>query len=801
MEKFQASICARARREVVIGLALLVITMGSFILFFLLNYFHRRDLLEQYLPGAGPERIFYNLIFAVFMYGSFTYQVSRLAFFWNVRSRVASAHNSLIEFIANGPVAAPHAEILVPSYKEESHVIWQTLMSAALVDYPNRNIVLLIDNPPNPTSSEDRDLLNNARRQIAIIASQLAPLASEFAKAARDFRIIQPSAAMLGVAAAEAASLYEKAAKFLDDLAEDVREGEFGGADDHTRKFFVERILLEPAAAHRERADYLRGRTFTYEELSMEFERLDYMFRFNISSFERKNYINLSHVATKAANLNSYISLMGRKLDVVQREGGQALVEQEEENASGNALASIAPSDAEYIVILDADSFLLSNYLTCMISALESPGNERVAVMQTPYTSIPNTPNLIERAAGATTDIYYYVTEGMSFAKAGSWIGAAAAIRKAALLDIVVYQSERGHTVPIYIQDTTVIEDTGATIDLARRNWSVQNYPARLTYSATPPDFGALVVQRKRWSNGGLIILPGVIRYLAQLRPSFSSLLEGLLRVHYMIMPACISTSMLAMLIYPFDFRHVSSWVYVTLPPYLYLVCRDLVHTGYRRTEFFKAYTLFLILLPVVLAGVMNSILQIAFGDKANFGRTPKVAHRTAAPAFIHFSIWGLFVWSILTCYDDLTSDKELHAVFAGSNALALGYGIFILIGIRETFQDILLALQTFAGWFKQRLFPTKIVETDAASPQLQLLKAPSISAVTTTSPTESADESDTTKKSELLLSKHATKLMQNSSSRCLDVSYPTTADAAQRYTTDIHLPARSRKQTTSFNK
>src|ERR1700712_5508195 len=142
MEKFQASLCARARREVIIGLALLVVTMGSFVLFFLLNYFHRRGLLEQYLPGSAQERLIYNLIFAVFMYGSFTYQVSRIAFFWNVRARVASAHNSLIEFMASAPAAAPHVEILVPSYKEESHVIWQTLMSAALVDYPNRNIVL-----------------------------------------------------------------------------------------------------------------------------------------------------------------------------------------------------------------------------------------------------------------------------------------------------------------------------------------------------------------------------------------------------------------------------------------------------------------------------------------------------------------------------------------------------------------------------------------------------------------------------------------------------------------------------------
>jgi len=632
---------------------------------------------------------------------------------------------------------------------------------------------MLIDNPPNPANAQDLDLLENARRQIAIVASQFAPLASEFGKAARDFRSISRSVAMLDLARQRAAQLYGRAATFLDNLAADVQDGKFGGADDHTRKFFVERILLEPADAHRQRAEQLRARTFTHEELSREFERLGYLFRFSISSFERKKYNNLSRVATKAANLNSYISLMGRKFDVVRKEEGQGLVEQEGGTAAANALASMAPSDAEFIVILDADSFLLSDYLNCMISALEAPANRRVAVMQTPYTSIPNTPNLIERAAGATTDIYYYVTEGMSFANAGSWIGAAAAIRKAALDDIVVDQKERGHSISIYIQDKTVIEDTGATIDLARKNWMVQNYPARLTYSATPPDFGALVVQRKRWSNGGLIILPSVLGYLARLRPNPSNLLQGLLRIHYVIMPACISTSMLAMLIYPFDFRHVSSWVYVTLPPYLYLVCRDLVHTGYRRTEFFKAYTLFLILLPVVLTGVLNSVLQIVFGDKANFGRTPKVAERTAAPAIIHFSIWGLFVWSILTGYDDLTSDKELHAVFAGSNALALGYGIFVLIGIRESLQDILLAVRSGLGRLTQRLLPRKIAETDTASVGLQLVLAPSFSSVNTV-PTEGVLTIDALHAARKLV------LVQRQ-----ELGVPTPSDAVQRPATD----------------
>jgi cellulose synthase (UDP-forming) len=721
MEKFQASVCGRARREVVMGLALLIITMGAFTLFFLLNYFHRRDLLEQYLPGAGVERIFYNLIFAVFMYGSFTYQVSRLAFFWSVRSRVKATRASLERFVAGGASAAPHVEILVPSYKEESHVIWQTLMSAALVDYPNRNIVLLIDNPPNATTPEDRELINRARAQGSIIKGQLAGCAFRFEAAALSFRSINPSEIDLGRSAAMAASLYEEAAQLLEGLSEDVHQGKMGGEDDHTRAFFIARILREPAEAHRQTAIRLRSEVLSYQDLAKEFERLGYMFRFELNYFERKQYVNLSNVATKAANLNSYISLMGRNFRVADTAAGRELIEADVAHLSPHdAAESFAPTDAKYIVILDADSFLLPDYLTCMISALEAPGNERVAVMQTPYTSIPNTPNLIERAAGATTDIYYYVTEGMSFARAGSWIGAAAAIRKTALLDIVVYENERGYSIPIYIQDKTVIEDTGATIDLARRNWSVQNYPARLSYSATPPDFGALVVQRRRWSNGGLLILPSVLKYLSGLRPSPRNILEGLLRIHYMIMPACISISMLVMLIYPFDFRHVSSWVYVTLPPYLYLVCRDLAQTGYRRTDFFKAYTLFLILLPVVLTGVLNSIIQILFGDKANFGRTPKVAQRTAAPVFVHGAIWGLFAWSMLVGYRDLATGKELHAIFAISNVLALGYGIFVLIGIRETLQDVLLPLKPAMAWLRRHMTRPGSLEANVTLVPLQ---------------------------------------------------------------------------------
>jgi len=714
---FLPRVCARARTEIVINLVLFVVTMGAFTLFFVENYLNNRDVLTRFLPGSGAERIVYNLIFAVFMFGSFTYQVSRLSFFLNVRKRTRAAMESLARFRSRKD-AAPRVEIVVPSYREEPHVIWQTLMSAALVDYPNRGVVLLLDNPPNPTSRADRDLLLSSWAQVDLINDMLAPIAAQFAASADEFRTQAPANVDLPAAAAAAAGLRERAALWLERVATEVEAGAFGGSNDHTRAFFVSHILREPAQAHRTRAQELRENPQTHEQLASEFDALATMFGTRVSLFERKTYVNLSHLPTKAANLNSYISIMGRRLTTRSTAKGLELVDAD---AITPASELIEPRDAKYVIILDADSFLLPNYATAMVAAMESPGNERAAVMQTPYTAIPNTPHVLERAAGATTDIYFYVTEGMGFANAGFWVGASATIRKDALLDIATKHEERGYVFPAYIQDTTVIEDTGATIDLVSRGWRVENYPARLSYSATPSDFGALVVQRRRWANGGLIILPSLIKHLFTVRPTFRNILEGLLRLHYLIMPACISISMLLMLVYPFDFKRVSSWIYVTLPPYLYLVCRDLKFTGYRRYEIVRAYTLFLVLLPVVLTGVANSLIQLIFGVKAQFGRTPKIDHRTAVPLTCTAAILALFGWSLTISYADFQRGDGMHAVFAFSNVFALGYGIVSLIGLRAIGEDFVNAV---ARLFR-KLVPAKrpVEEVPAIdTPRLRVL-------------------------------------------------------------------------------
>ena len=96
------------------------------------------------------------------------------------------------------------------------------------------------------------------------------------------------------------------------------------------------------------------------------------------------------------------------------------------------------------------------------------------------------------------------------------WVGANAILRKRALDDIVEIDYEgdwrdpplhpgphghRGHRV-----------DASTSASTAGRSY---NYPERLAYSATPPDFGSLCIQRQRWANGGLLILPKLRRAVA----------------------------------------------------------------------------------------------------------------------------------------------------------------------------------------------------------------------------------------------------------------------------------------------
>src|SRR5207244_1370247 len=82
-------------------------------------------------------------------------------------------------------------------------------------------------------------------------------------------------------------------------------------------------------------------------------------------------------------------------------------------------------------------------------------------------------PGVLERTAGATTDIQDIIHQGFTRYGATFWVGANALARKRALEDIAVVDVERGYPIRKFIQDRTLIEDTESTVDLIDRGWQL----------------------------------------------------------------------------------------------------------------------------------------------------------------------------------------------------------------------------------------------------------------------------------------------------------------------------------------
>ena len=402
------------------------------------------------------------------------------------------------------------------------------------------------------------------------------------------------------------------------------------------------------------------------ERMTELHQRLVWTFTTELATFERKLYVSLSHEANKAMNLNSYIGLMGGSYRQESTPDGFVL---RPTDKPGHG--DLTVPDSEYLLTLDADSILLREYCLRLVYLLEQPDNARVAVTQTPYSSFRGAGTRIERLAGATTDLQHILHQGMSHFGATFWVGANAVIRKRALEDIVETEMVGGFEIRRYVQDRTVIEDTESSVDLGTHGWSLVNYPERLSYSATPPDFGSLIVQRRRWANGGLLILPKLWRQASERRRLGERLsrVELLLRINYMASIAWASFGLVFLLVYPYDSRLLSPIVLVAALPYFLAMGSDLKSCGYRFTDIFRIYGFNLILLPVNLAGVLGSLQQAITGRKIPFARTPKVKNRTAtAPVYVLAPLL-IVAFSVLTGRRDVLAENWGNAAFAALNA------------------------------------------------------------------------------------------------------------------------------------
>ncbi|MFG1610606.1 EAL domain-containing protein [Actinoplanes sp. NPDC049265] len=650
-------------------------------------------IIQQFIAGHANsarlviEAIVYMVVVTGLAASATAYLITRIGFFYRSRSHHRAPRIMLDNFLAGD---TPSMTVLVPSYQEDERIIRTTLLTAALQEYPGLRVTLLIDDPQQPKTRAARDLLVQARALPAAIEAELAvPFGRvqgayekfELSLGERDERVSTVED-MRGLA-----DEYRFAAGWLFGL------GRRQEMVDHTDAFFVDHIVNALAEDLGRIAEALEDgaddRTaLPVERLQQLYKRLLATFDATVTSFERKRYVSLSGEPNKAMNLNSYIGLMGGSYQEVATPLGVALV------PAAPGRAELTVPDPDYVLTLDADSVLMPEYALRLVHLLEQGAHEKVAVAQTPYSAFPGSATRIERISGATTDIQHIVHQGMTHYDATFWVGANAVIRKKALDDICEVAYEGDWEIRRYIQDRTVIEDTESTIDLRVNGWTLHNYPERLAYSATPPDFGSLAIQRQRWANGGLLILS---RLRDQLRThSKVRFGELFLRVNYMASIFWSSVCLVVMLAYPFNADLLNPILLLVSVPYFLMMSADLKAGGYKRTDVLRIYGFNLILLPVNLSGSFASILQLLTGEKSAFKRTPKVRNRTTAATTYLLAPLALVALCAYTVVRDVQLHQWDNLVFAGLNLLLSTYAMVAFVGVGNTIVDLLTHLRSW---------------------------------------------------------------------------------------------------------
>lgn len=638
----------------------------------------------------------YSLIVTFLTLSALMYLITRQGALQRFKKHVRVPQWKLDEHFSK---RSPSITVLVPSYAEEVAVIRKTLLSAALQEFPHKRVVLLLDDNPFKVRPEHADRMAHTYALI----DEISALLSLPSKKAQELSLAV--ARLSEKDAKKAVAMIAEQYAWSADWLRKTADAEI--AEDHVDIFFAEQVLRAladdlDAAGTEMRSQMRRGLAFTPDRLLQLCSRLAHIFAAELVLFERKRYLSLSHEPNKAMNLNSYIGLMGGAYCKERVAGGTVLIPVAAESES-----DLSIPDSDYILTLDADSILLREYCSRLVYFLEQPGNDDVAVVQTPYSSFRGAPSRLERLSGATTDIQHIIHQGMTHYNATFWVGANAVIRKRALEDIVEKEYVGGFEIRRYIQDYTVIEDTESSIDLALNNWRLVNYPERLSYSATPPDFGSLVVQRQRWANGGLLILPKLMRLRRerthQGRPLTRA--EFFIRVNYMASIAWSSVGLVFLLAYPYDGRLLSPLVLLAAAPYFVAMAMDLKYCRYKYTDIIRIYGFNLILLPVNISGTFKSLQQALTTKKIPFARTPKVKNRTATAWLYLVSPLLIIAFSLFTLWRNIEGHNWGNAAFAGFNAFAASWAVVAYIGVKNMFVDLWLA---YVNWLYVEVKPSR---------------------------------------------------------------------------------------------
>ncbi len=651
------------------------------------------------------QTISYVFVMSFLTFSALMYLLARQGALYRSRthSRVPRA-----EIDAHFATRRPSITVLIPSYREDPEVVLATVLSAALQEFPSMRVVLLIDDPPNPKDADAVAGLAGCRALPDKVEAMLSGPRDRFIAAlAEHERTASADGGASDNALRSLAVDFMWAAEWMS--AEATRYSRATNAD----QFVADEVFAGLGQDFEITGKALfaaldDGAVVSAERISQLYRRLVWTFSAEITSFERKVYAHLSHDANKAMNLNAYIGLMGHTYTVLDTRIGKILRVNDTDDDD-----VLRIPDSDYLLTLDADSVLLREYCLRLTYHLELPGNERIAVIQTPYSSFRGAPTRLERIAAATTDIQHIVHQGLTYYNATFWVGANAVIRKIALKDIEEISYVDGYEVKRYVQDRTVIEDTESSIDLVANGWTLYNYPERLSYSATPPDFGSLVVQRARWANGGLLIMPKFWKYIRREKKAGHKVKRPhvWLRFNYMASIAWASVGLVFLLVYPYNSLLLSPILLAAALPYFFAMAYDFKRLGYKRTDVFRVYGFNLILLGVNLGGTFKSLQQAAAKSKIDFARTPKVKDRTAAPALYVLFAALIAVYSLYRFLSDLRFGNYTNAAFAAFNGLLTTYAIIAFIGLKNSVVDVAVGM---ANWVR---VPAKAPKTKKDAP------------------------------------------------------------------------------------
>ena len=187
--------------------------------------------------------------------------------------------------------------------------------------------------------------------------------------------------------------------------------------------------------------------------------------------------------------------------------------------------------------------------------------------------------------------------------------------------------------------------------------------------------------------------MPKVFRMMWARKRIGATLLEGFLRLSYLMGVLWAGIGLVVLLFYPFDDSLVSGWALMAAVPFFAALATDLRRNGYRRRDTLGVYGLNLMLLPINTVGALKSIAQAIGGSVVTFARTPKVRTRTVAPFFYIVVPYVIIVWAFLTLASDIDQRNWWHACFALLNGTLALYAMVIYYGIWHSVCDLFVDL------------------------------------------------------------------------------------------------------------